>query len=162
MAESATTKAKPSGLMRSFLRSPVWIYRMGLGVFMGDGFLMMTHIGRKSGQVRRTVLEIVWRDIDNDSYLVASGWGHKADWLKNIQAKPEVLIEVGKRRCEAKAGLISENEALPYLLSLAKNSPKRFKTVARMSLGKAYSDNLENDAGLLAGKLIWVLLKATS
>lgn len=153
------TKAKPTGLMRGFLRSPVWIYRLGLGVLMGEGFLMLTHVGRKSGQLRRTVLEVVWHDPDQQSYLVASGWGHKADWFKNIQAKPTVLIEVGSRRSEAQARLLSESEALDQLRALAAAKPKRFKTVTRMSLGESYSGDTESDLSSLAAKLPWVLLE---
>lgn len=158
MAESIT-KAKPTGLMRGFLRSPVWIYRLGFGALMGDRFLMLTHVGRKSGQLRRTVLEVVWHDSAQKSYLVASGWGQQADWFKNIQANSDVLIEVGSQRSEAHARQLPEAEALAQLRSFAAAHPERFKTVARMSLGKTYSGSSDVDLIMLAGKLPWVLLE---
>jgi|HigsolmetaAR206D_1030411.scaffolds.fasta_scaffold27070_1 deazaflavin-dependent nitroreductase family protein len=159
MTDSTKTRTKPKGMLRRFLRSPVWIYRLGFGALLGDRFLMLTHVGRKSGQLRRTVLEVVWHDPAQQSYLVASGWGEKADWFKNIQAKPGVLIEVGKRRCEARARLLSEREALAQLRAFAAAYPARFKTIARVTLGKVYSGSPDVDVILLAGKLPWVLFE---
>ena len=71
----------PHGLMRWLLRAPVWLYRLGLGGLLGDRFLLLTHIGRKSGQLRQNVLEVVEHDEATGAYVIASGWGDKADWL---------------------------------------------------------------------------------
>jgi sugar diacid utilization regulator len=36
---------------------------------------------------------VVSHDEASDTYIVASGWGEKADWLRNIQKNPNVLID---------------------------------------------------------------------
>ncbi len=46
---------------------------------------MLEHIGRKSGAPRYAVLEIVDHPAP-DVYIVASGFGRKAQWFSNVQA----------------------------------------------------------------------------
>jgi len=54
------------GPLRMLLRLPIWLYRLQLGWLQGERGLMLTHIGRSSGRVRQTVLEVggrrpIWR-----------------------------------------------------------------------------------------------------
>jgi hypothetical protein len=37
-------------------------------------FLMLIHIGHKSGQPRQVALEVVRHDVDTSAYFVAAGW----------------------------------------------------------------------------------------
>ncbi len=57
--------------------------------------LLLTTRGRKSGQARRTAL-IYARD--GDSYVVMASYGGSPthpDWYLNIEADPEVVVQVG-------------------------------------------------------------------
>ncbi len=49
----------PRGLARLGWRAPIWFYRLGLGGLLGRRFVLLNHIGRKSGQPRQAVLEVV-------------------------------------------------------------------------------------------------------
>ena len=49
----------PRGLKAIPWRMPIWIYRLGLGGLMGKKLLLLYHIGRKSGEQRQAVLELV-------------------------------------------------------------------------------------------------------
>jgi hypothetical protein len=49
----------PTGWVRALLRLPILLYRLHLGWLLGHRFLLLTHVGRKSGLQRRTVLEVV-------------------------------------------------------------------------------------------------------
>ncbi|KUH68901.1 nitroreductase [Mycolicibacterium novocastrense] len=89
----AGTKALRS---RRLMRAPIGLYRVRLGFIFGSRILLLEHIGRKSGQTRQVVLEVLDRT-DPEAYIVASGFGTRAQWYKNVQADPRVKVSVGTR-----------------------------------------------------------------
>lgn len=54
-------------------------------------FFYLTTIGRKSGQLRE--IEIWYVSLSGSYYLIAEN-GHNADWVKNLQANPQVVFWV--------------------------------------------------------------------
>jgi deazaflavin-dependent oxidoreductase (nitroreductase family) len=70
------------------------LYALGLGPLVGRLILLLTTTGRRSGKKRVTPLQ--YEEIDGLYYLGAAR-GLKADWLRNIQACPEVEIRAGTR-----------------------------------------------------------------
>lgn len=48
MTRGIAHKQSPRGLLRWFFRMPIWLYRFGLGRLLGERFLMLTHMWRKS------------------------------------------------------------------------------------------------------------------
>jgi deazaflavin-dependent oxidoreductase (nitroreductase family) len=103
MAQGSIRKSPPRGLLRLAARTPIWLYRLGLGWLLGGRFLMLTHIGRKTGRPRQVVLEVVHHDRDSQTFIVASGWGVQSNWFQNVQKTPQVVVQSGRRRCEATA-----------------------------------------------------------
>ena len=103
MAEKIREVNPPRGLFRWLVRLPVWLYRARLGGMLGDRFLMLTYIGRKSGQPRQVVLEVVRHDKDTDTYYVAVGFGERTDWYRNVLKTPEVVVQSGWRQLAARA-----------------------------------------------------------
>lgn len=47
---------------RRLVRSPIWLYRHGLGWLLGPRVLMLEHVGRKTGEPRYVCLEVVQRE----------------------------------------------------------------------------------------------------
>ncbi|MEV6558241.1 nitroreductase family deazaflavin-dependent oxidoreductase [Nocardia sp. NPDC051756] len=93
-----TTKLGARALRTRWLvRAPIWLYRAGLGFLFGSRMLMLRHIGRKSGNARYVVLEVVDRPTP-DQYVIVSGFGTKAQWYRNIQTNPQVQISTGTTR----------------------------------------------------------------
>ncbi len=76
---------------RRLMRAPIWIYRARAGALFGSRMLMLEHTGRKSGAKRYVVLEVIDHP-DPDTYVIASGFGQKAQWFRNIQANPRVRV----------------------------------------------------------------------
>ena len=74
----------PSGFSRLLWRAPIWLYRAGLGWMMGNRFLLLNHIGRKSGLPRQAVVEVVVSNDEEGTFTIASGFGAKSDWYQNI------------------------------------------------------------------------------
>ncbi|MGV0788297.1 nitroreductase family deazaflavin-dependent oxidoreductase [Mycolicibacterium sp. XJ2] len=89
----AGTKALRS---RRLMRAPIGLYRARLGFIFGSRILLLEHIGRKSGRTRQVVLEVLDRP-HPDAYIVASGFGTRAQWYRNVQAEPRVRVSVGAR-----------------------------------------------------------------
>jgi len=76
------------------MRAPIWIFKARAGALLGSRFLMLEHTGRTSGAKRYAVLAV----IDHPAagvYVVASGFGRKAQWFRNVQADPRVRVYAG-------------------------------------------------------------------
>lgn len=81
---------------RRLVRAPIWIYRARAGALFGSRMLMLEHTGRTSGARRYVVLEVIDHP-SADIYVVASGFGTKAQWFRNISANPRVRVYAGSR-----------------------------------------------------------------
>lgn len=132
----AMTKTHPpKGLTKWFLKAPLWLYRNGLGWMMGERFLMFTHVGRKTGQLHQTVVEVVYHDETSDRYYIASGWGEKAHWLKNIAENPGIEVVVGRRRMDAVACRVEPAKGTQALLKYAERYPYAFRKLSKAMMG---------------------------
>jgi deazaflavin-dependent oxidoreductase (nitroreductase family) len=98
----------PAGVTRFLFRMPICFYRVRLGWLFGHRLLLLNHIGRVSGKLRRTILEVA--EYDGDSYVVASGWGPNAAWYRNILHTPDVTIQVGTRTIPVTAIPLDKDE----------------------------------------------------
>jgi deazaflavin-dependent oxidoreductase (nitroreductase family) len=85
----------PTRLLRWIFRIPLLAYRLRLGWLFGHRFARLTHRGRRSGLVRRAVVEVVRYDRRTHEVVVAAGWGGRTDWYRNIQATPALEILTG-------------------------------------------------------------------
>lgn len=131
-----TRQIQPHGVRRRVARMPIWLYRFRLGAVLGEGFLMLTHIGRSSGRLRQTVLGVLHHDSQCDTYVVASGWGERADWLRNVQHNPRILLDVGHRRIEATAMRLPTDRATERFVEYARQHPQIVQRLAKMALGR--------------------------
>ena len=127
-------KRSPSGLLRLLLRFPIWLYRLRLGFLLGNRFLLLTHIGRKSGLPRQTVLEVIRYDAASKVCIIASGWGETSNWLRNIEKTPEVRITIGGRQSAARVVRLSPAEVQQELMDYARRYPLAFRRLAAMKL----------------------------
>lgn len=84
---------------------PRIIYAIGLGSLIGDMVLLLTTTGRKSGHLRVTPLQ--YEEIDGKIYLAAA-LGSKADWVRNIQADPQVRMHIKSRKISGLAQVVDD------------------------------------------------------
>lgn len=131
-----TPDKRPTGLRRWFLRMPIYFYRWGLGWLLGQRFLLLHHTGRNSNQLRQTVLEVVYHDAAADVYYIASGWGTKSDWLRNIEKTPTVKVQVGRRMFPSHAQRLNIPQAQATLLQYARQHGTAFRALSKMMIGK--------------------------
>jgi deazaflavin-dependent oxidoreductase (nitroreductase family) len=126
------TAEPPSGALRVVLRAPVLLYRLGLGRVLGRRFLLLEHVGRKTGSLRRTVLEVVEHDVARDVYYVAVGFGPRSDWYRNLVKTPECLIIVGSSRSARRARTVSPAEGADLMAGYAGHHPKAARALMRL------------------------------
>ena len=118
----------PAGVTRFLFRVPIYFYRVRLGWLFGHRLLLLNHIGRVSGKLRRTILEVA--EYDGDSYVVASGWGPNAAWYRNILHTPDVTIQAGTRTIPVTAIPLDKDEGGDVFVRYA----SRHRTAARYML----------------------------
>lgn len=121
------------------MRAPIWLYRARLGGLLGQRLLMLEHIGRKTGARRRVVLEVIDHTA-GDSYVVASGFGDRAQWFRNITANPQVRVYAGSRAsAPATARVLGQAEAdrvLGHYIECHPRAWAKFSAVLEQTLGK--------------------------
>jgi deazaflavin-dependent oxidoreductase (nitroreductase family) len=112
---------------RWFVRTPIWLYRMRLGFLLGHRMLLLEHVGRKSGQRRYAVLEVVERPCA-DTYVIVSGFGERAQWYQNVKANPHVRVSVGVlRQAPAVVNQMSREAAEATLDRYAQRYPRTWR-----------------------------------
>jgi deazaflavin-dependent oxidoreductase (nitroreductase family) len=87
------------------------IYDRHLGWLLGHRILRLSHVGRRSGRRYRTVLEVVGRDRCGSEFFVVSGFGPRADWLRNLDAGGRATVTVGTRSFPADHRRLGDAEA---------------------------------------------------
>jgi deazaflavin-dependent oxidoreductase (nitroreductase family) len=130
MPEKISEVKPPRGLARLAWRAPIWFYRLGLGGLLGEHFVLLNHVGRKSGRPRQAVVEVVQHDKETGAYIVASGFGEKSDWFQNVMAHPEIRIQVGNKRMAASAQRLALPQATEVMLDYNHRHPAALRTLA--------------------------------
>ncbi|MCP5058619.1 MAG: nitroreductase family deazaflavin-dependent oxidoreductase [bacterium] len=147
----------PQGWSRRFYRAPIVLYRMGLGGLLGRRFLLLHHVGRRSGLARQAVLEVVRHDPATHTCIIASGFGERADWFRNLMAQPETRIELGWKKIDIQAERLPRDEAEREMLDYGQRNPRAAKMVAKL-IGYEH-DGTDEDLRSLAGVLPLIRLQ---
>ena len=134
----------PAGMTRALLRAPIAAYRLGFGWMFGRRLLLLNHLGRVSGLPRQTVLEVVAYEPVIGSYLVASGWGPRAAWYRNVVAEPDVAIQVGRRVIPVTAEALSEDDGADVFVRYAARHRRTARFVLPRVLGMAVDGSTED------------------
>lgn len=117
---------------RALVRAPILLYRCGLGGLLGRRVVLLTHVGRRTGRRRQVVLEVVGRGEAAGSYLVASGYGSRAQWYRNVLADPEVTFQVGRRPRDGRARPLQPAESGRHLAAYARRRPRAAAALMRL------------------------------
>jgi deazaflavin-dependent oxidoreductase (nitroreductase family) len=126
--------------MKYVYKTPILLYRMGLGKLIGQLFMIMTTTGRKSGLPRRTAVE--FHQHAGRKYVMV-GW-RQSDWYQNILTNPLLTIQtadgiehVRARRLESDADYIEtwnvavKNTPIRVIMKLMGITMTRDKFVAQ-------------------------------
>ena len=110
-------------------RAPIPMFKAGLGPLFAGRFLLLEHIGRRSGEPRLVVLEVIDRPAKG-TYRVVSGFGRSSQWFRNIEANPNVRLTVGtKRKKPATAEILPSSQSTEVLNQYAEQHPAAWDTL---------------------------------
>lgn len=118
---------RPYGIYLWFANAPLWLYRLGLGWALGQRTLLLTHRGRKSGLIRRTVLEVLHYNPQTREALVVSGWEGKTDWYRNIQREPALEVRIGRVHYRPIQEFLSPQETAREVLTFFNQHPREVR-----------------------------------
>lgn len=151
MPQKISNPQVPAGLKRLMFRLPIWFYKAHLGWLLGSRFLLLNHIGRKSGLPRQVVLEVVRFDPQTKTWIIASGFGEKSQWYQNLRQQPQVIIQVGNQQHQVTAKFLSSQEGAAEMVDYAQRHPSAAHNLPRL-MGYSVDDTPEDYAEF--GKLI--------
>ncbi|NJQ00075.1 nitroreductase family deazaflavin-dependent oxidoreductase [Streptomyces zingiberis] len=152
--------APPTGLRRRLARLPISVYRAGLGGLFGRRLLLLTHTGRSSGRPRQVVLEVVAHDPRAATWTLASGFGPRADWYRNLRRTPHATIRTGRRDTAVTAEFLPPEEGAEVMARYAHRNPR---LAARLLAFMGYeSDGGEADHRAAGASIPFVRLRETA
>ncbi len=99
-------------ILRAFLRAPVHLYRWRLGRLLGHRFLLLTHIGRRTGARFQSVLEVMEYRAQSHEAVVMSGFGRQSNWLLNIETNGWAEIDIASEHFRATFRFLDEDDAI--------------------------------------------------
>ncbi|MBK9715042.1 MAG: nitroreductase family deazaflavin-dependent oxidoreductase [Kouleothrix sp.] len=141
---------KAPSFMIPLFKLPLFLYRLRLGWVLGKRFMQITHVGRRSGQVRRTVLAVLRFDEQTKAIYAVSAW-KGSDWYYNIQASPALQVESGFVRYAPVQRTLSPEEITTAFLAYRKHHPIFSRMICRIPGWKwdsTYEEFLELARGL--------------
>jgi deazaflavin-dependent oxidoreductase (nitroreductase family) len=131
--------------VRWLVRAPILLYRLRLGVVLGERALMLEHIGRRSGRIRWVVLEVVDHPTPT-TYVVVSGFGAHSQWYRNIRSQPQVRVSVRSHPpVPAVARVLDRDEATAALDAYARRHPTAWASL-RPVLERTLGVEIQRDA----------------
>jgi deazaflavin-dependent oxidoreductase (nitroreductase family) len=101
-----------NAMLRWLLRTPVHLYHWHCGRLLGHRFLLLQHIGRRTGQRHETVLEVMEYREPGPELIVMSGFGPNANWLRNLEAAERAAVTIGVQHFVAVYRRLSVDEAM--------------------------------------------------
>ncbi len=136
---------KPPKLMIPIFKLPLFLYRVRLGWLFGHRFMLLTHIGRRSGKVRRTILAVLEYNPNTREIKTMSAWS-ASDWYLNLQANPAVQVETGFTRYAPEQHTLAPEEIATLFVNYRDKHPLFSRIVCRIpgwNANSSYDEFLE-------------------
>lgn len=106
------------------------LYRRFLYRFAGGVVLLLTTTGRRSGRPHTVGLQY---ELIDGVYWVGAADGERADWYRNVEADPRVVIQVGGKKIGATVELVADPErVVRFLAYRIKKRPLMLRLILRL------------------------------
>jgi deazaflavin-dependent oxidoreductase (nitroreductase family) len=93
------------------------LFRLGIPA---PGTAILETLGRRSGRPRRTP---VTNGLAGDTFWIVAEHGHRAGYVRNIEANPRVRVKVGRRWRSGTATLVPGDDPRARLGAIARARP---------------------------------------
>jgi len=157
LASRRMLRERPRGLLRLAFRLPIVLFRLNLGWLAGHRALLLTHRGRRTGRLHRTVLEVVRYDPFTEESVVVSGWGERSDWYRNLRAHPAVEVQTGGERYVPAQRMLTPDEVYGEIVDYERRYP-RYARIFAGQLGVRL-DGSEDARGAFAARVRMVAFR---
>ncbi len=131
LAGTRPRNTKAPAVMLPVFRLPLILYGLGLSRLMGTRFMRLTHVGRRTGRIRRTILAVLSFDAATKEIKTISAWG-ASDWYRNIQERPAVEVECGAIRYRPEHYELAPEEVASLFVSYRQKHPIFSNIVCRI------------------------------
>lgn len=137
-------RRRPGRLALLVFRLPLPLYRAGWGwLFLGHTFLVLTHVGRKTGTPYATAAMVLAEDKSTGEAVICSVWGPHADWIRNLHANPALRVQIGRTSFVPEHRFLTGAEAFAVGTEFRHRHPWRVRLISRV-LGV----DLRSDTGM--------------
>jgi deazaflavin-dependent oxidoreductase (nitroreductase family) len=123
-------RRRPGRLALAVFRLPLPLYRRGWGWLLGHTFLLLVHAGRKTGKPHSTVAMILRYHRQTREAVICSAWGKDTDWIRNIRARPALLVQIGRESFTPDHRFLSEDESVAIVAEFQRRHPYRSRLLA--------------------------------
>lgn len=119
---------------RWLARFPIALLRHRFGWVLGPRFLLLEHVGRRTGLARYAVLEVI--DRDRGEWYVVAAYGQHAQWYRNIRRQPKIRVWWLRLRAVPCEAIICDRiAARERFASYAERNPRLVRVLARLATG---------------------------
>jgi deazaflavin-dependent oxidoreductase (nitroreductase family) len=122
-------RQRPGRLALFVFRLPLPLYRAEWGWLLGHVFLVLTHAGRRTGRPHDTAAMVLAEDPTTEEVVICSGWGPRTDWVRNLRAKPPLLVRIGGQSYVPQHRFLTDEEAFEVGASFRRRHPVRLRMV---------------------------------
>jgi deazaflavin-dependent oxidoreductase (nitroreductase family) len=126
-------RRQPGKLALLVFRLPLPHYRAGWGwLFLGRAFLVVTHVGRRTGEQHATAAMVLAEDETTGEAVICSVWGQRTDWIRNLHAHPATRVQIGRDSFIPKQRFLTEQEAFAVGMDFRRRHPWRIRLIGRL------------------------------
>jgi deazaflavin-dependent oxidoreductase (nitroreductase family) len=126
-------RRQPGRLALSVFRLPLPLYHAGLGwLFLGRTFLVLTHVGRTTGQPHAAAAMVLAEDRATGEVVICSVWGPRADWIRNLRAGPALRVQIGRESFVPQHRFLNSEEAFAVGVEFRRRHPWRVRLIRRV------------------------------
>jgi deazaflavin-dependent oxidoreductase (nitroreductase family) len=123
-------RRQPGRLALAVFRLPLPLYRRGWGWLLGDTFLLLVHVGRKTGKLYSTVAMVLSYDRQSHEAVICSAWGKDTDWIRNIRAHPALKVQIVRESFTPDQRFLSEDDSVAVVAGFRRRHPYRSRLLA--------------------------------
>lgn len=123
--------AKAPWFMVPIFKLPNLLYQLQMGWLLGNRFMQITHIGRRSGKIRKTILAVLRFNPQTQEILAVSAW-KGSDWYYNIQASPALQVESGRVHYVPQQRTLSPEEIAAAFVEYCEQYPIFSRIICRI------------------------------
>lgn len=122
----------PGRLALAVFRIPLPLYRRGWGLLLGHTFLLVVHVGRKTGKLYSAVAMVLRYDPATHEAVIFSAWGQETDWIRNLRVRPAVQIQIARESFTPQQRFLSQEESLAVVAEFLHRHPWRSRLATRI------------------------------